>query len=449
MAEIVPFIGTRYDTKVVGDAAHVVCPPYDVIPPSMQDDLYKRHKQNFVRLVLGKEIPTDDEYNNRYERAAACLREWKQNGILVEDEELGFYLCEQEFTLPSGKKHRRRGFFTAVRLEQGPDAAIRGHEATFPGPKADRLKLLRATQSNLSPIVVLCPDADKKVAKFLKDKTTKSPDEEFIDTEGVKTRLWICQNPNHVQQLQDAVRDRSLLIADGHHRYETALAYQAEMRKALGPRHKNMPFDYTMIYLMSMEDEGLVILPTHRALSPDLGAGVDLAEVMEDLDGYFTVERVDADLEAPGKTAKNLLSRIEPDRPEQVRMAMLLPNRTAHVLTLKEDVNLDDVMQDEELPPCVRTLDISILHSFIINRIWIGNPEIELDDADIIYSRNAEEILDKIKRRHACVAFLVNAPRIDQVRAVVDEGLRMPPKSTYFYPKVSSGIVSRDISRHQ
>jgi len=449
MPEIVPFIGTRYDCKLMGDLGLVVCPPYDVISPPMQDDLYRRHKHNFVRLVLGKELPTDDEYNNRYERSARYFREWKNEGIFLEDEELSFYLLEQEFVTPWGEKRRRRGFYAAVKLDETTQARICPHEQTFPGPKADRLKLLRATQCNLSPIFVLCPDPKKRILALLTERMNARPVEQFVDTEGVQTRLWILQNPSDIQRLQEGVRDQMLLIADGHHRYETALAYRAEMRQAVGKRHKNMPFDYVMAFVASMEDEGLLILPTHRALSPELGVGVDLNEIMGDLETYFTMEPVELNLEQLEKTAKHLLQQLAARKPKQVRIVMILPNRTAYILTLKSSVKLDELIGLEGLAPSVRGLDLTILHQFIINQIWIGNPEIELDEADVVYSRDPVVILEQIKRRHACVGFLLSPPRPEQVREVADQGLLMPHKSTFFYPKLPSGVVVRDISRHQ
>jgi uncharacterized protein (DUF1015 family) len=447
MAEIVPFIGTRYDTKVVGKLDDVLCPPYDVISPSMQDSLYKRHKHNFVRLTLGKTLPTDDEYNNRYERSARYFREWKREGILADDEELSFYICEQEFKIPSGKKYKRRGLFAAVKLESGGDTEIRPHERTFPGPKEDRLKLLRAMQCNLSAVFVLASDADRTIASLLDEKAKRTPVEKFVDANGIKTRLWICQNPGDVQAFQETVREANLLIADGHHRFETALTYQAEMRTALGERHKNMPFDYTMMYLTSMEDEGLVILPTHRALMSDLAADVDLNEILDDLGGYFKMDEIDIDLEQPTQSAHRLLEAIASDKVNEVRMAMVLRNQPARILTFKPNMAVSDVIGLEDVPGSVRQLDVSILHNFIINQIWIGNPEIEIDERDIAYSRDAAEVLELVRQRHACAAFVLNAPRIDQVRTIAEQGHRMPHKSTFFYPKIPSGVVMRDISR--
>jgi uncharacterized protein (DUF1015 family) len=291
-------------------------------------------------------------------------------------------------------------------------------------------------------------DPKKRLVNLLRQKTSKRPLEHFVDYYGVKTRLWICQNPTDVQLFQEAVRDEDFLIADGHHRYETALSYQAEMRSALGKRHKNMPFDYTMMYLTSMADEGLVILPTHRALTADLGAGVDINEVLGDLEGYFDVETVEVNREDAAKSAAFLLEQITPDRNKRVRMAMILRNQPARILTLKAGIDLDKVIALEDLPAAVRELDVSILHNFIIRQIWIGNPEMEIDETDIIYTREAAEVIERVRQRHACVGFLVNAPRIEQARAVAEQGLRMPQKSTYFYPKIASGIVMRDISRH-
>jgi uncharacterized protein (DUF1015 family) len=415
----------------------------------VQEELYRRHKHNFVRLVLGKELPTDDEYTNRYERSARYFREWKTAGMLVDEEELSFYLLEQEFTLLSGEKRRRRGFFGAVRLDDGPQSRIRAHEHTFPGPKADRLKLLRATQCNLSPIFVFCPDPKKRLSALLAERMATRPLEQFVDSDGVHSRFWICQQPNDIQRVQEIMRDQNLLIADGHHRYETALTYRAEMRQAVGKGHKNMPFDYSMMFISSMEDEGMLILPTHRALNPELGVGIDLAEVKGDLETYFTMEPVEINFDAPEKSAKQMLDLIAPRRPKQIRMAIILPNRTAFILTLKSNVKLEEIIGLEDLAPAIRTLDVSILHQFIINQIWIGNPEIELDEADVIYTRDPAVVVDSIKRRHACVGFLLNAPRIEQVREIAEQGLRMPHKSTFFYPKIPSGVVSRDISRHQ
>jgi uncharacterized protein (DUF1015 family) len=445
MAEIVPFIGTRYDTKVVNGLGEAICPPYDVITPEMQNALYNRSRHNFVRLELGKELTTDDEYNNRYDRAAHCFQEWKRESVLLDELDPSFYVLEQEYEA-GGRAYRRRGFFAAVRIEEGPASRIRAHEHTFPGPKADRLKLLRATQCNLSPVFVLCSDPQRKIVNFLTERATAAPTEEFVDTEGVKSRLWVVSAAPDIAVLQEATREESLLIADGHHRYETALAFRDEMRKALG-RHKNLPFDYVMMYVTSIEDDGLIILPTHRALRSDLGADTDLNEVLGDLEQYFELERLQVNFDQPKESARQLLDRIVPNHTHQFRAAMVLPDRQGIILTLKGDVNLEEVMVAEDLAPAIRSLDVSILHQFIINQIWIGNPEMELEEEDVIYSRDAAVILERLKRRHACVGFLVNATRIDQVQEVASAGLRMPHKSTFFYPKIPSGIVARDFSR--
>jgi len=448
MAEIIPFVGTRYEKKIVGDIGKVVCPPYDLITPEVQDEFYRRHRYNFVRLVMGKDLPTDDEFNNRYERAARYFREWKADGVLIDDEEMSLYLCEQEFEIAKGVTARRRGFFAAIKLEEGPKTSIRAHEETFPGPKADRLKLLRATQCNLSPVFVLSSDPERRLTRLIEEKMKKKPAEQFVDYDGVKTRLWICQSPSDVQRFQEAVRNQSLLIADGHHRYETACAYRAEMHEALHNRHENMPFDYMMMFLTSMADEGLVILPTHRALTPELASDVDLQEVYNDLERYFQVERITIDLANAEEESEKLLAEISRRRPKQVRMGMILPNGTGFILTLKPDIDLSEIMPDDDIPPAIRDLDVSVLHRLVINQIWIGNPEMELEEEDVIYSRDPKVILEKVRRRKACVGFLLNAPTIEQVREIAEQGLRMPPKSTFFYPKIPSGIVSRDISRH-
>jgi uncharacterized protein (DUF1015 family) len=276
----------------------------------------------------------------------------------------------------------------------------------------------------------------------------KPPTEQFVDTEGVKTRLWASQAANDIQTFQEALEAQDLLIADGHHRYETAKAYRREMRQALGARADNMPFDHVMMYITSMEDEGLVILPTHRALRPDVCVGIDRAEILSDIEYYFRMEKVDVSLDDHEKAAEVLLDKIKTSRPGQIRLAMILPKDKAYVLSLKKDVNVDDIVVDDNLHPAIRELDVTVLHHFIIKQVWIGNPEMDLDESDVLYSRDAAVILDCVKKRQACVAFLVNAPHMEQVRSIANLGLLIPPKSTYFYPKIPSGIVMRDISRH-
>lgn len=447
MAFVYPFIGARYNTKVVGDLTDVVTPPYDCISPAMQDALYERNPRNFVRIILGKEIGGDDEFSNRYSRAASLLQEWKREQVIVEDAKQGFYLVEQDYKTPEGKSLTRRGFYGLTRLQGYGAGKVRAHERTFKGPKADRYRLLRATQYNLSPIFVLYRDPENEVGQAI-DKVIQSakPAEEFATDEGVAHRMWVATDKETLKTVSMSLRERELLIADGHHRFETALHYRNEIRRASGQKGARHGSDYLMMYLVSMSDPGLEILPTHRALAEEAGVGVDTEEVLEDLKENFKIELVQVNLrkDAP-QAAKSLLDKVHKAAQKTIAMAMVLPGGRAYILSLKKNVKPESLSEDEDVSPAIAQLDVSVLHNYLIPNVWIGNPEIELDEGEVLYSRDPVEALTMLTNRKACAVFLMNPPKMEQVIAVSDEGLRLPQKTTFFYPKIVSGLVMRDM----
>jgi len=447
MAYVYPFIGTRYNPKIISDLSKVLTPPYDCITEAMQDEFYKRHPKNFVRIILGKEVAGDDEFNNRYSRAANLLQEWRREQSLVDDPKQSFYLMEQDYANPAGKRLRRRGFYGLVRLQGYGAGKIRAHEKTFKAPKADRYRLMRATQFNLSPVFVLYEDPKDEVAALLSSVIDKTkPVVASQDDEGTKHSLWLSCSKELLKSVSDAMRDRELLIADGHHRFETALHYRNEMRRLSGQQGVRHGSDYLMMYLVSMSDPGLEILPTHRALAEEAGVGVEVEEVVEDLKEHFKVEPVSINArKEPEKGAKLLMDKIAEAGKKAIAMAMVLRGGRAFVLTLKRGVSPEKLTEDQQIPPVVANLDVSVLHHFIIPHVWIGNPEIELDEGEILYTRDAVEAIKLSTTRKACVVFLMNSPKMEQVVKVSRAGLRLPHKTTYFYPKVISGMVVRDM----
>ncbi len=450
MADVLPFAAVRYNTKEKDKnliLADLVAPPYDVIAAEQQQALYDRHPCNIVRLILGKAQLNDDEFNNRYTRAAALLQTWKEQEILTPDKKRALYGYEQEFTIPgTNRKAVRRGFFAAVRLMDYRSGRIRAHERTHQGPKADRLRLLRATQCNLSPIFVLYSDPEKGVKKHLDAACGCPPCDQLTDDQGVTHRLWVIQQKEVILGIREAMKNRNLFIADGHHRYETSLNYRDEMRDVTGSKDGRQPFDYTLMYLNDFDDDGLVILPTHRVLARELGADVDLDEVLEDLEEYFQVKEFKVDLGDLEKAAEAIRERVQPPKGGPMRCVMVVRKGRAWTLTLKKEADLKEMFGDEEIPDQVRKLDVTMLHRYIITRGWMGNPEIEMEEGDIYYEKNITDALNLLQKNKGCVAFIMNPTTKQQAQEIADLGELLPQKSTYFYPKLLSGLVLRDLT---
>ena len=263
MADIRAFRAYRYDLGRVGALSDVVAPPYDVIDPPLQERLYAKSPYNVIRLILNKEKPADTEVRNRYSRARQHLRDWINEGVIGQDTARALYACEQEFTI-EGAQYRRRGFFARVRLEPFGEGKIFPHEETMPGPRADRLQLFRATEMNLSPVFGLYPDDDQEVQRRLDQATERILPLEATDHLGVTSRLWPVNDQHVVSAVTGLMGPRPVFIADGHHRYETALTYRKERLGSASRQDPEAPAEFVLMYLVSMSDRGLVILPTHR-----------------------------------------------------------------------------------------------------------------------------------------------------------------------------------------
>lgn len=446
MAEILPFRGTRYNPQLIGDLSQVIAPPYDVINKEMQESLYARHPNNVVRLILTKD-EGDDNFRDKYTRAANYLQTWRREGILIDDHQPSIYLYEQEFQLPGGQKKKRRGFFALVKLVDYSEGGIRAHEHTFAGPKADRFKLLQATQANLSPIFLIYNDPTQEVTALVNEKMAETkPWATVRDEDGVVHRLWVVGKRDFITKLREGMAPKSLFIADGHHRYETSLAYRDMMREETGLRSGNQPFDYVMVYLTPAEQDGLVILPTHRALARSLMAEIDLKEAMAELHQTFCVTSEKVDLAKPQKEAQKIAEKLAELGKQRTAFAMLEATGKLHYLRLKSGVSPDDLIDDEELPSLVKRLDVSILHHYIINRVFIGNPEFELEEDECFYVRDISALFEMLRTKKAGLAFVLNPTPMEQVLEIVAAGIKMPHKSTYFHPKLADGLVMRDMS---
>jgi uncharacterized protein (DUF1015 family) len=447
MADVFPFAGTRFNCKEHNlNLANILAPPYDIITPDMQKGLYDRDKLNMVRLSCGIEAPGDDEFNNRYTRAAECYKDWKLKNYLLDEQRKCFYVYEHEFLLPGSEtRHKRRGFFALVKLQDYRSGKIRAHEMTFETPKRDRLFLLKACMVNLEPIFVLYEDEKNEVGEILQGGVDPKPNEEITTPDGESHRLWLMHKKDPILSINQAMKSKRLYIADGHHRYETALAYRDEMRENTGRRDGRQPYDFIMMYLNNASDPSILSTTMHRVLARDLGADVDVEEVLEDIGEFFETKEFKVDLNHPEKGADACRKHLEPKKGATTQFVMVLPTGKGYELRLKKGVNLDEMIEEEFMSERVKQLDVTILHKFVIARGWIGNPEVELDDNDIFYTKEIEDALSLVKRRKGCVAFLMNPVPKEKVLEIAENGELMPHNTTYFYPKVASGLVLRDL----
>lgn len=442
MADIQPFLATRYSREYQPELSRLLTPPYDVISPEMQQAFYDRHPKNLVRIDFGKEQLGDGKNGQtKYTRAADLFDTWKKEGVFERDPRPAIYVYEQEFDLPGRGRRRRRGFFCAVKLE-GLQEGIRAHERTFEGPKADRLNLTRATHANISPIFCVYQDEARQSDSLLgKAIAGRRPVECTIDD--VVHRLWMVDDAATIAELQKAMKDKRLFIADGHHRYETALNYRAEMIAAKGETPGAL-WNSTLMFLANTYDEGLEILPTHRVLTPELSAGIDTERVLGELRRHFEVRELQAPKKAP-EAAELITRELEQAGEKATSFAILLAPKRALIASLKPGADPSVLIPDADVAPEVKKLDVTLLHRYLIGRLWLGEGAPEPGHDDILYIKDATQAVEMVWKQGYEAGFLLNPTRMDQVCEIAGLGLRMPQKSTYFYPKIITGMVIREM----
>ncbi len=440
MAKIEPFCAWRYAPPLEAELDRLLTPPYDVISPALQEALYARHPKNFCRIDFAREEPGDREGHDKYGRAAATWESWRREGTFRRDERPAFYVYEQEFALAGKPRRRRRGFFCAVALESLRQGEIRGHERTLEGPKADRLRLTRATQCNLSPIFALYEDVERLIDGRLHEATTGAP---LMATtiDDVTHRLWTLTEASALADVIQAIRQRRLFIADGHHRYETALAYQEERRREQGGVASPQPFDSTLMFLCNAHGEGVEILPTHRLLPADGWPRLKAGGLESGLTDAFDVTELDG-VREEGE-AGLLATALEQAGRSGPAFIALTSDGSARLLRLRPSAEPDRLIPGRDLPPEVKRLDVTLLHEFILKRLAAERPQGE--SAPVDYVHEIAEAIGAVRSGRATGAFLLNPTPTAQVIEIANLGARMPPKSTYFYPKIITGLVVRDL----
>lgn len=446
MVEVLPFAATRYVPERVGGLSAVTCPPYDVINDEQRDQLYNRSEYNVVRLVLGKTYDSDSERDNRYTRAASLLKQWQQEGVLVRDPEPAVYAYEQQFTV-GGNQYSRLGFIAAVGLQDFSQGGIVPHERTLSKPKADRLQLMRATDANLSPIFGIYADESGEVDRILRQSTQGRQPDVVIDDSGTINRIWPIAGSDAIEAIRRRMLDAQVLIADGHHRYETCLNYQREVRQRLGDcdAGRRLGCDHTMMMLVNMHGPGLVVFPTHRVIHGL--AGFNPAAILQECKQWFDVEQVDPSrLQAiDDMTADRYLGTLSVTGPsaEIATTFGLYMGGSLYLLKLGKGRSAVEAAMDRAHSPAWRKLDVSILHTVVVGRVMGISDEDQLRQTNIRYTRSLREAISLVDSAQCQAALLMDPTSVDEVREVAASGEIMPQKSTYFYPKLLTGLVMR------
>jgi uncharacterized protein (DUF1015 family) len=439
MAVIGAFRGLRYNPETIEDLSLVVAPPYDVISPEGQRGFHARHPFNVIRLILGETLEGDDAERNRYTRAGEYFRRWQAEKVLVREERPSLYLYEQTFHVPETGPLARRGLIALVRLEEFGSRTIFPHERTMAAPKEDRLLLMRACHANLSPIFGVYPGPFPEFERVGAEVGATRPAIDLRDWEGIRHRVWICQDPEVIGSLQSAFDPTPILIADGHHRYETALAFRDLMRAGDSGTPdvvRQRPYNFVMMTLVSAEDPGLIILPIHRLIREIPGGTIDAYLTL--VTPHFSIETVPVPDDAEGTVTALLVGLKRAGRGPH-RFALYAGGNQGILMTLANEAAVEQIV--EGTPKALKRLDVTILHALLIDRPLRAHARAVQPDDVVAYTHDATEAIRAVKNRHWGAAFLVNPTRISEVQEVATAGLRMPPKSTFFYPKLLTGLV--------
>jgi uncharacterized protein (DUF1015 family) len=431
MADVQPLPGIRFNREVVGNLAEVVTPPYDVISQEAQARYYARSPYNIIRLELGLDEPGDTTLNNRYTRAASTYAEWRVNSILRQDATPCYYFYQQIFTHNS-KKYLRTSLLARVRLETWSARVVLPHEHTMVKPKDDRLKLLRACVTNLSPIMSLYDDPQGRIRRLFSSYAVNA-EVQITDEENEGHRLHPITDVKQIALIQDFFFERQLYIADGHHRYETALNYREEVRAM---RHKldlDDAANFVLMALIDLDDPGLLVLPTYRLLS---GLSQDALNALtnQQLARYFTIHESGT----AGDSQEALLEWL-------AEVGASAPSFIISTAELTLLLSLNDAgkarMAESGHSDAWNKLDVAIAHTLLLEALPGLRAEDMAAGTHIRYTRNAQEALEAVRKGEAQAALLLNPTRVRQICEVAEADDRMPHKSTYFYPKLITGLV--------
>lgn len=421
MTQIKPFKALVYNQDKVGDLSQVICPPYDVISKEEQLRLHNLHPNNFIYILLGFSKNGDSRYDNKYIRAKKTLETWIEKDIVKEDSKPCIYYYKQEYVI-RGEKHSRMGFIALMRLQDKGESRIFPHENIHSEAKEDRLRLWRNIKSNCSPIFVCFSDKDKVVERtFTQIISKEQPFIHVVDADKVTHKLWRLEDPALIEGIRDSLSDQQLFIADGHHRYETAMEYRKFLLSKKRRTNGQEPCNFVMTYFTNLDSKDLLILPIHRMVRKLRGK-------LDFLEDFFRVDKI--------KNKEDL--HILLMKAGQNEHAFGLYTKDGiRLLRLKNKMLIDQYIKEGSRE--FRSLDATILKCLILDKIGT-KPE------DIIYTKDISEALNKVDEKEIEASFILNPVKIQQLKAIALNGEKMPPKTTYFYPKVLSGLTVYKVS---
>jgi uncharacterized protein (DUF1015 family) len=432
LADIRPFRGVHYNSSLVKDLADVICPPYDIISPQMQQELYHCSDYNFVRIEFGRELPQDSNSDNRYTRAATTLKKWLEQGILKVDDKPSLYIDNHRF-IHQGKTYHRRNLNCLVKLEEWNKMIVRPHEGTLSRPKSDRLNLLWALQANTSAIMALYEDQDQKVKSQLNKCTRARPTFNIKVGEGESHQVWAVTDTIINGKIGDYLAGQPLYIADGHHRYESALNYRRERRSSSPSPAAEEPYDFVLMSLVDIDDPGLIILPAHRLVRGMLPSAIESLKAR--LETCFSVEELGLDKTDPLSQINGLLS----ENKDEVKLLLYGWKKEKLILLTLRDFAMVRPMMPYFHSDIYQKLDVSIVDHVILEEL-LGLTH-EMAGVFLDYANDALEAIRRIREQEYQLAFIVNPVKPGIIKAIADSGDRMPRKSTYFFPKVPAGLV--------
>ncbi len=422
MSKIKAFKAVVYNPETIPDFKHVVCPPYDVISSQAQDLLHERSLHNFIHILLAKDCPRDDKYR----RSGTIFRNWIKEGVLIQDAQPAIYFYSQQYVI-RGEKKTRLGFISLLRLGDDKGSTVFGHENTYTAAKLDRFKLVKQVKANLSPIFIIFLDKKRIIQRiFQRNIPAAPPFIEVTDDEKTVHKLWRLNDPDLLKLIESSMNNENMFIADGHHRYEVSCAYRDLMREKLGAQFTGEEdFNFCLAYFTNTDYRGLSILPIHRLLK--LEKWLDLDDFMAKAKEYFDVDQL--------KDRARFFFLLEKAGYAE-HLLGLYKDKKYFLLRLKNVKMLDKLIADK--PKEYRSLDVAIFNYLVLKNIL----KLDLDHLpDIKYSPNPYELMDEVDGNPFNVACFLNPVKIQQIINIATSGNKMPPKSTYFYPKVLSGLV--------
>lgn len=432
MVRIAPLRGILYNPKKIRDLSKVIAPPYDVITPEGRERLYRKSPYNIVRLILSQEP-------NPYESVARLFDGWRAEEIFVRDEKPALYFLSHRFSDAEGKVRERLGFIALAQLEDFSTGTIRPHEKTLAAPKEDRLRLMLACHANLSPIFALYSHPKQTIHNALTEQVQGvAPSIEAKEDGGGTCLMWRITDPETIRLVQREMAGQPLLIADGHHRYEAALNYRDRLREEKGSRSGREAFNYVMMYFANMNDDGLVILPTHRLVRSF--TPIPFQKLEEELQKYFYLEPYPKTPEGQRWFLRALRSG---GKKRHLIGASFKRDPRYLILRLKNKRFMQRLAKGLSAP--LLELDVSILHLLLLEHVLGIAPEEQTKDGTISYSQDEERVLKAVDKEDYQAAFILNPPKPEEIMAVTQSGEKMPQKTTYFYPKLITGLVINQI----